>query len=218
VNMDDPNITMEEYIRLEKEKAHRRVFDDAFTSKETHSCEPTVSSLNNNEFDFRISFDESDDKDYTEQKSFWEGNLPKLPIILKYSALGYLMYSGGKLRSSFELGEVLGGGEGSANQGGDELVLLGVQVDKVVTRSSSGSSSLYATGHWADPFKDLKWSNVPGVKLSSLFESDETFPRKRISEKWTKTKPNNKTEHENVKSVKSQSQKVKVNQSQPRQS
>nr|GEU47669.1 hypothetical protein [Tanacetum cinerariifolium] len=29
--------------------------------------------------------------------------------------------------------------------------------------------------HWADPFKDLKWSNVPGVKLSSLFESDDTF-------------------------------------------
>nr|GEV49317.1 hypothetical protein [Tanacetum cinerariifolium] len=29
--------------------------------------------------------------------------------------------------------------------------------------------------HWANPFKDLKWSNVPGVKLSSLFESDDTF-------------------------------------------
>nr|GEX79223.1 hypothetical protein [Tanacetum cinerariifolium] len=29
--------------------------------------------------------------------------------------------------------------------------------------------------HWADPFKDLKWSNVPGVKLSSLFKSDDTF-------------------------------------------
>ncbi|GKF24885.1 hypothetical protein Tco_0080779 [Tanacetum coccineum] len=25
------------------------------------------------------------------------------------------------------------------------------------------------------PFKDLKWSNVPGVKLSSLSESDDTF-------------------------------------------
>nr|GEW39286.1 hypothetical protein [Tanacetum cinerariifolium] len=30
-----------------------------------HSCEPTVSSLNDNEIDFRISFDESDDEDYT---------------------------------------------------------------------------------------------------------------------------------------------------------
>ncbi|GKB92021.1 hypothetical protein Tco_0964293, partial [Tanacetum coccineum] len=29
--------------------------------------------------------------------------------------------------------------------------------------------------HWADPFKDLKWSNVPGVKLSSVSESDDTF-------------------------------------------
>ncbi|GKF05403.1 hypothetical protein Tco_0036071 [Tanacetum coccineum] len=96
--MDDPNITMEEYIFLEEEKAHRRgkvynwetakydkiwydedvrdhrsvetkfpaiVFNDALTSEVTHSCEPTVSSLNNNEIDFRISFDESDDEDYT---------------------------------------------------------------------------------------------------------------------------------------------------------
>ncbi|GKB46379.1 hypothetical protein Tco_0897132 [Tanacetum coccineum] len=28
----------------------------------------------------------------------------------------------------------------------------------------------------ADPIKDLKWSNVSGVKLSSLSESDDTFP------------------------------------------
>ncbi|GKB62991.1 hypothetical protein Tco_0919177, partial [Tanacetum coccineum] len=72
--MDDPNITMEEYIKLEEEKARRRgkvynretatygkiwdnedvhdlrsvenefpaiVFNDALTSKVTHSCEPT---------------------------------------------------------------------------------------------------------------------------------------------------------------------------------
>ncbi|GKA52881.1 hypothetical protein Tco_0746196 [Tanacetum coccineum] len=30
--------------------------------------------------------------------------------------------------------------------------------------------------HWADPIKDLKWSNVPGVKPSLLSESDDTFP------------------------------------------
>ncbi|GJU49654.1 hypothetical protein Tco_1219209, partial [Tanacetum coccineum] len=96
--MDDPNITMEEYIRLEEEKARRRgkvynwkiatygkiwydedvhdlrsietefpaiVFNDALTSKVTLSCEPTVSPLNDNQIDFRISFDESDDEDYT---------------------------------------------------------------------------------------------------------------------------------------------------------
>ncbi|GJX31183.1 hypothetical protein Tco_0241038 [Tanacetum coccineum] len=96
--MDDPKITMEEYILLEEEKTqkHRKVFNsetarygkiwydkdvhglisietefpaivfnDSLTSNETLSCEPTVSSLNN-ETDFRISFDESDDKDYTE--------------------------------------------------------------------------------------------------------------------------------------------------------
>ncbi|GKB06510.1 hypothetical protein Tco_0834743 [Tanacetum coccineum] len=96
--MDDPNITMEEYIRLEEEKAHRHgkvynwetatygkiwdnkdvhdlrsvetefpaiVFNDTLTSEATLSYEPTVSSLNNDEIDFRISFDESDDEDYT---------------------------------------------------------------------------------------------------------------------------------------------------------
>ncbi|GJS04320.1 hypothetical protein Tco_0320828 [Tanacetum coccineum] len=40
------------------------VFNDNLTSNETLSCEPTVSSLND-EIDFRISFDESDDEDYT---------------------------------------------------------------------------------------------------------------------------------------------------------
>ncbi|GJR83623.1 hypothetical protein Tco_0154408 [Tanacetum coccineum] len=96
--MDDPNITMEEYIRLEEEKAHRSgkvynwetfmygkiwynedvhdlrsvetefpaiVFNDALTSEVALSCEPTVSPLNDNQINFRISFDESDDEDYT---------------------------------------------------------------------------------------------------------------------------------------------------------
>ncbi|GKD38556.1 hypothetical protein Tco_1258763 [Tanacetum coccineum] len=95
--MDDLNITMEEYIRLEEEKAQRRgkVFNwetakygkiridedvhnlrsvdtkfpaitliNEISSKKTLSCEPTVSSLNN-EVDFRISFDDSDDEDHT---------------------------------------------------------------------------------------------------------------------------------------------------------
>ncbi|GJR23670.1 putative reverse transcriptase domain-containing protein, partial [Tanacetum coccineum] len=97
VKMDDPNITTEEYIRLEKEKARRRgkvynwetakygkiwydedvhdlrsveiefpaiVFNDKLTFEEALSCEPTVSPLNDNEIDFRISFDKSDDEDY----------------------------------------------------------------------------------------------------------------------------------------------------------
>ncbi|GKA01445.1 hypothetical protein Tco_0674110 [Tanacetum coccineum] len=95
--MDDPNITMEEYIRLEEEKARKRkkvfnwetakygkiwydedihdlrsvetefpaiAFNNEVSSEKTLSCEPTVSSLNN-EIDFRISFDDSDDEDYT---------------------------------------------------------------------------------------------------------------------------------------------------------
>ncbi|GJX36620.1 hypothetical protein Tco_0248177, partial [Tanacetum coccineum] len=96
--MDDPNITMEEYIRLEEDKAQKRgkvfnwetarygkiwydedindlrsvetkfpaiVFNDSLTSNKILSCEPMVSSLNDNEIDFRISFDKSDDEDYT---------------------------------------------------------------------------------------------------------------------------------------------------------
>ncbi|GKA51424.1 hypothetical protein Tco_0744620 [Tanacetum coccineum] len=96
--MDDPNITIEEYIKLGEEKARKRgkvfswetakygkiwfdedvhdlksvetefpaiVFNDNLTTNETLPCQPTVSSLNNNEIDFRISFDESDDEDYT---------------------------------------------------------------------------------------------------------------------------------------------------------
>ncbi|GJW19344.1 hypothetical protein Tco_0026780 [Tanacetum coccineum] len=96
--MNDPNITMEEYIRLEEEKARRCckvynwetatygkiwenedvhdlgfvetefltvVFNDTLTSEAALSCEPMVSSLNDDEIDFRISFDESDDEDCT---------------------------------------------------------------------------------------------------------------------------------------------------------
>ncbi|GJW08705.1 hypothetical protein Tco_1571128 [Tanacetum coccineum] len=92
--MDNPNITMEEYIRLEEEKARRHgkvynwetakygkiwynedvhdlrsveaefpaiVFNDELSSEKTLSREPTISSL----IDFRISFGESDDEDYT---------------------------------------------------------------------------------------------------------------------------------------------------------
>ncbi|GJS24199.1 hypothetical protein Tco_0452831 [Tanacetum coccineum] len=89
--MDDPNITMEEYIRLEEEKARRRgkvynwetatygkiwydedVHDlrsvetefQAIVFNDTLMYEPTVSSLNN-EIDFRVSFNDFDNEDYT---------------------------------------------------------------------------------------------------------------------------------------------------------
>nr|GEX78358.1 hypothetical protein [Tanacetum cinerariifolium] len=94
--MDNPNITIEEYIKLDEEKSRQRgkvynwellsmlrsskmktfktsdpfnellaiVFNDELSSEKTLSCEPTVSSLNDNEIDFGISFDESDDEDY----------------------------------------------------------------------------------------------------------------------------------------------------------
>ncbi|GJX05290.1 putative reverse transcriptase domain-containing protein [Tanacetum coccineum] len=92
--IDDPIITMEEYIRLEEEKAHRRgkvynctygkiwcdedvhdlryvetefpaiFYNDALTYEVALLCEPIVSPLNNNQIGFRISFDEFDDEDY----------------------------------------------------------------------------------------------------------------------------------------------------------
>ncbi|GKD18725.1 hypothetical protein Tco_1207883 [Tanacetum coccineum] len=95
--MDDPNITIEEYIRLEEEKAQKYgkmfnwetakygkiwydkdihdlrsvktefsaiAFNNEVSSKKTLSCEPTVSSLND-EIDFRVLFDDFDDEDYT---------------------------------------------------------------------------------------------------------------------------------------------------------
>ncbi|GJV64317.1 hypothetical protein Tco_1475145 [Tanacetum coccineum] len=62
--MDNPNITMEKYIMLEEEKARKRAFNDGVSSERTLSCEPVVSSLND-EIDFRISFDDSDGEDYT---------------------------------------------------------------------------------------------------------------------------------------------------------
>ncbi|GKA40826.1 retrovirus-related pol polyprotein from transposon TNT 1-94 [Tanacetum coccineum] len=94
--MDEPNITIEEYIRLEEEKARKHdkvynwetakygkiwydedihdlrfvetefpaiAFNDEVSYEKTLSCEPMVGSLNN-EIDFRISFDDSDDEDY----------------------------------------------------------------------------------------------------------------------------------------------------------
>ncbi|GJR16952.1 hypothetical protein Tco_0965479 [Tanacetum coccineum] len=65
--MDDPNITMEEYIRLTEEKARkRRKVLNWETAKygETISCEP-MSSYVTDEIDLKISFDDSDNGDYT---------------------------------------------------------------------------------------------------------------------------------------------------------
>ncbi|GKA16909.1 hypothetical protein Tco_0696746 [Tanacetum coccineum] len=92
--MDDPNFNMEEYIRLEEEKArrHGQTFnwqtatfgkvknyedeDDCFIDFETEfpaivfdnttlPFEPTVCPPNENKVDFKISLEESDDEDYT---------------------------------------------------------------------------------------------------------------------------------------------------------
>ncbi|GJW29148.1 mutator type transposase [Tanacetum coccineum] len=111
-SMDDPNITMEEYIRLEEEKAQKRgkvfnweiakygkiwydedihdlrsvdtefpaiSFIDEVSSK-ILSREPTVSSLND-EIDIRVSFDDSDDEDYTNDALTSKSDLLTKPIL-----------------------------------------------------------------------------------------------------------------------------------------
>ncbi|GJR19019.1 hypothetical protein Tco_0967546 [Tanacetum coccineum] len=50
------------------------VFNDTLTSEVTLSCEPTVSPLNDDEIVFRVSFDDSDDEDYTDKI-----NMPSFP-------------------------------------------------------------------------------------------------------------------------------------------
>ncbi|GJY21058.1 hypothetical protein Tco_0393624 [Tanacetum coccineum] len=62
--MDDPKITMEEYIRLEEEKA--LIQGETFNWQTATNLMWTHGNpLNDNKIDFRISFDESDDEDYT---------------------------------------------------------------------------------------------------------------------------------------------------------
>ncbi|GJU48965.1 hypothetical protein Tco_1218520 [Tanacetum coccineum] len=122
--MDDPSITMEEYVMIEEEKARRCgkvynwetatygkiwydedafdlrfvetefpaiVFNDELSSEKTLSCEPTVSSLNNNEINFRVSFDESDDEDYTvsyfDDLDFFKDFKKEFPAIVYNDAL-----------------------------------------------------------------------------------------------------------------------------------
>ncbi|GJY92962.1 hypothetical protein Tco_0508744 [Tanacetum coccineum] len=73
--MDDPNITMEEYIQLMADKARGHfetdfpaiVYNDASTSNQNVSSEPTVSIYNaiKSDIDFHISFSDSEDEDYT---------------------------------------------------------------------------------------------------------------------------------------------------------
>ncbi|GKB57724.1 hypothetical protein Tco_0913910 [Tanacetum coccineum] len=112
--MDDPNITMEEYIRLEEEKARRRgkvynwetakygkIWDNedfhdlisietefpAIVFNDTLMSEPTVSSLNN-EIDFRVSFDDSDDEycmptvSYFDDLDFFKDFEKEFPVIV----------------------------------------------------------------------------------------------------------------------------------------
>ncbi|GJW14345.1 hypothetical protein Tco_0018478 [Tanacetum coccineum] len=85
--MDDPDITMEEYIRLKTEKALGKirydedvhflrsvetefpaiVYNDALTSELELSCEPTVSpqDIGNVNWKIEISLSDSDDENYT---------------------------------------------------------------------------------------------------------------------------------------------------------
>ncbi|GJR78564.1 hypothetical protein Tco_0149349 [Tanacetum coccineum] len=80
--MEDPNITMEEYIRLEEEKARRNgkvynwetaTYGRIWHDDEVHNLISVETEFPAIVFDDTISFDESDDEDYTvifDKKSF----------------------------------------------------------------------------------------------------------------------------------------------------
>ncbi|GJV34140.1 hypothetical protein Tco_1394540 [Tanacetum coccineum] len=67
--MDDPDITMKEYIRLQTEKALRKaiVNNDALTSELELLCEPTTSPQHIDKVNWKIeiSLSDSDDENYT---------------------------------------------------------------------------------------------------------------------------------------------------------
>ncbi|GKB74163.1 hypothetical protein Tco_0935575 [Tanacetum coccineum] len=119
--MDDSNMTMEEYIKFEEEKARRhgrvfnwqtatygkvRVNDDLYDLKSVEAefpaividntvapqdalpCKSKVSIPVNDEIDFRISFDESGDEDYT--------------IICDINSFSYKMISVNNLKTDSE--------------------------------------------------------------------------------------------------------------------
>ncbi|GJZ38707.1 hypothetical protein Tco_0585270 [Tanacetum coccineum] len=115
--MDDPNITMEEYIRLEEENAHRRgkvynwetatyaiVFNDTLTSEAALSCETMVSSLNNDEIYFIISFDESDDEDCT---GLFPGSCDELDAFVAIPDEGDMAFLRKKVKSGAAVGKLV---------------------------------------------------------------------------------------------------------------
>ncbi|GKC50245.1 hypothetical protein Tco_1072990 [Tanacetum coccineum] len=124
--MDDPNITMKEYIRLEEEKARKCgkvfnwetakygkiwydkdihnlrsietefpaiTFNDQISSEKTLSYEPIVSSLND-EIDFGISFDDSDDEDYMSNTAYPLTGIRHMALPPRDQRHQYLMYEG----------------------------------------------------------------------------------------------------------------------------
>ncbi|GKE29730.1 hypothetical protein Tco_1445114 [Tanacetum coccineum] len=76
--LDNEDVHDLEYVET---KFPAIVFNDMLTSKAALSCEPMVSSLNDNKIDFRILFDESDDEDYT---VVFNKNLFSYKIIFAY--------------------------------------------------------------------------------------------------------------------------------------
>ncbi|GKD52961.1 hypothetical protein Tco_1286348, partial [Tanacetum coccineum] len=63
-SLETSRIWYDEDVRSVETEFPATVFNDSLTFEETPSCEPTVSPLNDNKIDFRISFDEFDDEDY----------------------------------------------------------------------------------------------------------------------------------------------------------
>ncbi|GJR54681.1 hypothetical protein Tco_1405202 [Tanacetum coccineum] len=188
VEMDDSNITMEEYIKLEAKKARRHgqtfnwetvtygkiryrkdinyfkdfetnfpaiVFDDPLGTDHKISSEPTVSPLDDNDFDFKISFDESDDEDYT--------------IIYDKNLFSYKLISVNDL-------------ETDSKNDNDEVSISSYDV---VIEQSDGGVDINAQSH-----------NPPPTKLSPLV-SDDVGEEEAI-ENNTKVVNNNNVEDKSI--------------------
>nr|GEU89104.1 hypothetical protein CTI12_AA182560 [Tanacetum cinerariifolium] len=95
--MDDPDITMKEYIRLEAEKALGRaiVYNDALTSKVELSCEPTIFNVD----DLKLDMGNDDDK-IDIKKSSWDLSIETLPNVISTDVSAYAQGSNKLLETS----------------------------------------------------------------------------------------------------------------------
>nr|GEU94389.1 ribonuclease H-like domain, reverse transcriptase, RNA-dependent DNA polymerase [Tanacetum cinerariifolium] len=195
--MDNPNITMEVYIRLEEEKArkHGKVFNwetakygkiwydedihaiafDGEVSFETLSCEPIVSSLND-EIDFRVSFDGFDDKEYTRYQYLrYEGlQYAEADIAAFESRLARIYMREVHKVQVFDFG------------GLSDLMAEGLSVRMLMEHKVSQGQSVFTSQSWRRLF-DIRGSLDPILRLYHRLIACNIAGRSQAPEKETVT-------------------------------